>query len=132
MTGASWFLLHPIGCLDWIRNFVGDRLCGEDDLSLYHTIVSQIRSAQDEGIKDTKWASWKDCYLKHWNFAPETKAVAFHIPTIHVQGRSYLSFRGWAKFSSETPCHNFLDVDLYKKNTLDHLLTFVKFLRGKC
>ena len=41
---------------------LGDRLCGQDDLSLYHTIVSQIRSAQDEGIKDTKWASWKDCY----------------------------------------------------------------------
>ena len=35
------------------------RLCAQEELSLYHSIVQEIQSAQEEGVKDTKWASWK-------------------------------------------------------------------------
>ena len=36
------------------------RLCEQEDLSLYHSMVEEIRNAQTDGTKNTQWASWKD------------------------------------------------------------------------
>jgi len=90
---------------------VPELLCGEDDLSLYHTIVSEIRSAQDEGIKDTKWASWKDgCHLI--NKAPECSeayctAVAKVISYFRIADASmYTRFNWYVNGADWKPLHH--------------------------
>ncbi|CAK9026077.1 unnamed protein product [Durusdinium trenchii] len=53
---------------------VPELLCGQEDLSLYHNMVEEIRHAQAEGMKDARWASWKDgCHLI--NKAPDCSAT---------------------------------------------------------
>ncbi|CAJ1436697.1 unnamed protein product [Effrenium voratum] len=53
---------------------VPELLCDQDDQSLYHKMVEEIRVAQVEGSKEARWASWKDgCHLI--TKAPECSAA---------------------------------------------------------
>lgn len=78
---------------------VPELLCAQEGLSLYHSIVQEIQSAQEEGVKDTKWASWKDgCHLI--NKAPECSeayrtAVAKIIAYFRISEASVYSRFNW-------------------------------------
>ncbi|CAK9029189.1 unnamed protein product [Durusdinium trenchii] len=90
---------------------VPELLCGQEDLSLYHNMVEEIRHAQAEGMKDARWASWKDgCHLI--NKAPDCSAtyrdaVAKIIAYFRISAPSmYSRFNWYASGADWKPLHH--------------------------
>eukprot|EP00929_Paragymnodinium_shiwhaense_P098525 TRINITY_DN59_c0_g2_i1.p1 TRINITY_DN59_c0_g2~~TRINITY_DN59_c0_g2_i1.p1 ORF type:complete len:443 (+),score=85.94 TRINITY_DN59_c0_g2_i1:44-1330(+) len=86
-------------------------LCAAEDLSMYYTLISEIRQLQADGVKEANWSSWKNGWhliSKVPDQSPTYQLILKRVFSFFqiVEESAYVRFNWYANGSDWKPLHH--------------------------